>query len=427
MASRARGRILRIGTLVAGNFGTALGGVVGAVLVSRMLGPEGKGVVAMLLLVGMLVGMLADFGLSAAGVFLLRQDPSCRDSLLTLLAAWTLSAGVAAVGVGIGVLLLTLGQHPPLISVVGGALTLPALGNSLFRQVLLAEGRHHRYNVSVLVEAWMPPVMLAVASAAGSTPSLEATGAFYLVGWASAVCVAVVGLRWTPRWWEGGLARRAFAYGVRAQAGTVLQYVNYRLDVFLVNALAGTRTLGIYSVAFNVAEVLLRLPRLVAMLLFPQVAGSAPQRGVELTVLVFRTTLVGNLVATVLLAVSAWVLVPVLFGPDFAAARVPVLVLGPGLVAASWQLLLVEHLKGQGLPQAKAKVALVGVALTVVLGPWLIGALGAVGAAAASTFAYTAAAIYAVREFCRLTGVSARALFSPAKGDMARLLRGAIK
>ena len=48
---------------------------------------------------------------------------------------------------------------------------------------------------------------------------------------------------------KGDLARESFAFGLRAHAGRVMKTGNYRLDQWLLGSIAGTRELGLYSVA----------------------------------------------------------------------------------------------------------------------------------------------------------------------------------
>ena len=77
--------------------------------------------------------------------------------------------------------------------------------------------------------------------------------------------------------------RAAMRFGSKTYPANVLQFLNFRLDLFLLNALATTADVGRYSVAVSVTSVMWLLPRALSAVVFPRVAhlsaGEAARTG----------------------------------------------------------------------------------------------------------------------------------------------------
>jgi O-antigen/teichoic acid export membrane protein len=63
-----------------------------------------------------------------------------------------------------------------------------------------------------------------------------------------------IAARWCPRFeWERGSVQRLFSFGMNVSASSVLWYIFNQADVFVVGRLLGAGTLGLYSIALQVA------------------------------------------------------------------------------------------------------------------------------------------------------------------------------
>ena len=79
---------------------------------------------------------------------------------------------------------------------------------------------------------------------------------------------------------EPGQLRRALTFGIKGYGANALQVLNYRVDFFVLSAVASAVALGHYSVAVAVTTVLWLLPQALGDVLFPRVAAlSASGRG----------------------------------------------------------------------------------------------------------------------------------------------------
>ena len=109
--------------------------------------------------------------------------------------------------------------------------------------------------------------------------------------------------------------------------------LHLRADVLLLGILAPTASLGIYVVAYQTVEPILILSSAGAATILALGHGRPEvERGAVTARLIRETLLVGGLLA-VLAAVLSPLLVPLVYGHDFADSVVPLLILLPGIVA----------------------------------------------------------------------------------------------
>jgi O-antigen/teichoic acid export membrane protein len=187
---------------------------------------------------------------------------------------------------------------------------------------------------------------------------------------------------------DRALGTRIVRFGLRSQVGGVVSLLNLRLDVVILGAFASPVTVGVYVVASKYAE-LLRLPAVaLTWVAYPTVArqgaGSFARRaGRSVSVL-----LPIGVVTAAVLALSAFPLLPLVYGHQFSDATWPAAWIALGLVAEPAAGLASAYLMGTGRPGTNSLILGVGLAITVVLDLLLIPTYGALGAAVASAVAY---------------------------------------
>lgn len=207
------------------------------------------------------------------------------------------------------------------------------------------------------------------------------------------------------------LARRLTTYGGKVWAGGLSQAANLRLDQALLSALFPPVALGIYVTATSVSSLLSVLANSVQMVVTPTVAGRAleSERRSELQRLFRRFWLI-NIVAALALAAASPIVIPLLFGKAFAAAVFPTLVLIVGAMFIGAKDVLAGGAQALGDPWLGSRSEIIAMAVTIVLLLTLLPTLGIMGAALASTMAYFTQFVIVVHGLKRRHGVPARAL-----------------
>jgi O-antigen/teichoic acid export membrane protein len=200
--------------------------------------------------------------------------------------------------------------------------------------------------------------------------------------------------------------KEAVSLGVRGQLGNLATFLNYRLDVFIVNYLLDPAQVGIYALGVVVSEAVWQIPQAAALALFPRTARTLNEGASQFTCVVLRQVLLVSCVSGVALAVLSPLLVPLIFGAQFAPSVQVIWWILPGTVALSLGKVMSADLAARGKPEFSSIFALCALAVTLVLDVVLIPHLGIRGAALASSAAYlmdTALLALALKRELRVT------------------------
>jgi O-antigen/teichoic acid export membrane protein len=413
-------------------------GVVTAVFVGRRLGPEGKGEYTLALLSGALLYTLLNLGIPNSISYYLSSRRVPQDVLVRTVVQLGLALSAAAMAVaflldrtGWCAYVFGVPHLPAAVWVVVLVLPFYFVG-ALLQFVVLAQGRQ-------LLFALIPAAGQLVVSAL----SLGLIAAGRLVPWTAVAAVAfsqvltaalLLCIEHPTRWWRAtGLGaqtiREMTRYSALSYTSVTLQFLVQRLDVLLLSSLQDMGQVGLYSVAYGTAELLLLLPQRFGALYLPRVAGAATsgERDRELP-RASSLVSVGTLVCgSVLALVVPWGL-PLLYGRSFAPAVPLFLLLLPGVAALATCSVLGAFIAGVGEVRTTLRISAAGLALNVVLNLLLIPHYGATAAAAVSSVTYGFQAILLARAAARLTGARPLDMITSASpGLIFSLLRRVLR
>lgn len=406
--------------------------VLGTVVVARVLGPVEKGGYDLFLATATLLVTVLGFSFPAGITYVVARGRARTGRLAARLAAITLAQGGMA-----AVLLLAVTQTrfsraflPPDLGVHGAVATAlfvtATVLASYCRAVLVGRQEIVRANVLDLVARSVLLGMLLVTAGAVVLDGYVASAPLFV--WTTVAAAVLAGIVWlrhllpTLEFAAGpsGL-REVAAYAFPSHLGNLAQFLNYRVDIFLVGFFVGVQGVGLYTVAVTLAQIVWLISNAAASVLLPRIASVQDSVGenVARTVRVTRLTFWFTLGAGGMLAVSAYPLVTMLYGSAFRDSLAPLLVLLPGVVALSTVITLAAYLAGIGRPQLNLLVAVVALVVTVVFDLVLIPRYGILGAAWASTLSYLTTTVLTARIFMKLSGSTALSLFWPTPEDVA--------
>lgn len=215
--------------------------------------------------------------------------------------------------------------------------------------------------------------------------------------------------------------RRHAAFCAVVGATNLVSWLNYRVDLFIVERLDGLAPAGVYSIAVTVAELLWFLSSSLSTAAYARIGAPDAAQAAALTVRVMHLNLAVLLLASPLLLAAAWWGLPLLLGPAYAAAPALLLLLLPGVWAyASASTLSAYYTNFLGRPQLSAAVAATSLAVNVAVCALLVPRLGAAGAALATSASYLLAIGWGLALFRRHAGLGWRRVLRP---DAAQLRR----
>ncbi|HEY5641103.1 MAG TPA: polysaccharide biosynthesis C-terminal domain-containing protein [Dehalococcoidia bacterium] len=181
-------------------------------------------------------------------------------------------------------------------------------------------------------------------------------------------------------------------YGAQGQAANMAALFNYRLDQFLVAAFVSTAGVGHYAVAVGLAESVWWISSAISMVLLPRLTAMEKNDADEVTPIISRNTLLVSVLATGALIAVSPVAIQVLFGGEFyPEAFLPLVLLMPGIVAASATRVLGSYLFSRGKIIFTTYATFIALGVTIAADLVLIPLWEVEGAAVASSIAYIAA------------------------------------
>jgi len=137
------------------------------------------------------------------------------------------------------------------------------------------------------------------------------------------------------------------------------------------------------------AEMLWYLPNSVGFVIFPKAAATRAEEMNRFTPRIFRLTLGLTALGAVALALLGRFLIDLVYTSAFASAYVPLLALLPGVVLLGGAKVLTNEIAGRGYLQYNSINSGIALVLTIILDLVLIPRYGVLGAAIASSIAYT--------------------------------------
>lgn len=415
--------------------------LVTTVVVSRLLGPDGKGAYYAVTSLPAMVGAVALFGIPNAINFFSARGASIRRLLYSsLLFAAVISVGV----VGLLWLLLPVLETTILSAVaekVGAGtadqllrlilLALPAIIVSSFVGTILY-GRHQvKIYTSIMVGQAIVTLAILVLFVGLFRQGVNgAVWSSVTISFLAALAVVVAVWYVSTRNPEGepASARSLLGYGLRAYPAGITGFFNYRADTFLIQALlvSSATPLGLYSIAVTMAELIFYIPDSVTTIFLPTIAASTAAQADEKLLRVSRLTMLVTVGCSLALVPTAWIAIHVLL-PGFVDCFPAFLVLLPGVVSLSLAKVLTSYIAGRGRPGAISVGATIALALNLAANIYLIPQWGIVGASAASLLSYTALALMMLVVACRLSRLSPFAIVVPRMTEVQVLWSAAMR
>jgi O-antigen/teichoic acid export membrane protein len=409
---------------------TTVNSVVAGIIVARWLGAEGLGKLAVINVTVATAVQLGSAGLPSANTYFIAQDKR-------RFAPAVVNSFIFAILIGSLLALVLTGLarwkpdwfgfiEPRLIGIA--ALSIPfVLVSIIGLNVFLAVGRIGRFNLLdllgqsfVLINAIVALVILN--AGLWMVVSLN-TAVNVALGILIGVLVLAYGakikdaLAWRP---DLQLFGRMLRYGAKFHISILAGLLIFRADLLVVNYFRGETEAGVYSVASQVALMLMLLPGIIATLLFPRAAANPDETG-ELTCVVTRHTAFVMLFVCLAVAPASFLL-PLLYGAEFSDSSVQLLILLPGVYLIGLESVMVQHFNAMGLPVLIPVFWVVTLIINIALTFALVPSFGAWGAALASTLSYALIFLLVAIYFRARTGRAFSEAFLPSGQELRDLI-----
>ena len=383
--------------------------LVTSIVFARSLGAAGKGATDLFVVLTTLVAEFGLLGIAYGFTYVLAN----RGWPLAQAHGNALVAALIPGAIGVGLALLVLGTA----GVLRGAVDVPLVVLLLIIVGFLAYSAGWSGLMYGVNEAQLIFRVQAIASIATTI----VTGLLVLLGWLTVetalaviaiVAIATAGVRFR-------LARRmhgseplapsldsfleSLRYGLKLFPGRIANWLHFRVDLLIVNYVVGLSGVGIYAVSVRWAEVLWLVGFGVQSAAVHRIASGTKEAGYDFTVRVFWIVLVMTGGAGLALALVAGPLIRALYGPEFDASVVPLLLLIPGVVAWDSARALSNFIAyNRGYPQIPAAIGVAGAVCNLAANLYAVPTWGINGAAVTTSITYSLVLLATLLAFRRV-------------------------
>jgi O-antigen/teichoic acid export membrane protein len=377
------------------NVGVAVLGLANVLIVSRVLGPTGRGDVAFLTAMTQLIALVGGLGIQTANAYFGGSEARLRPMLATN------SVGLALVlgGFSVGVVALLIHGFPAVGGHVNADTRWIALSSVpvVMLQTYLWVLSQSDYRFGFTNVVWLLPPITTVTVNGGLAIVGALTVRSAVATWVAGQALSTVLLAWYVarrlsgfRWPEKKLGRRMVGFGLKTHAGQIGMIGNYRLDQWLVGSISGSRQLGLYSVAVSWAEVLFYLPTAVTSVQRPDLVRAKRAEAARQAEIALRMVMLVTLVLAAAMIVAAPFLCATIFGSAFRGSIRDLRILALGALGIVAIKQLGNALTSQGKPMLETAGIVIAFLVTAAVDILLIPPYADVGASFASIIAYLA-------------------------------------
>ncbi len=170
----------------------------------------------------------------------------------------------------------------------------------------------------------------------------------------------------------------------------VVNFFNYRVDVWLVEHYKGAKELGYYSLSVNIAQMLWLVSTPIATALAPYLSNQNNKEGMKNFALLSKTNIfiiaTGGLAAFFL----ASFLIPLLYGNEFVNSVLPFQILLIGIFASCITKISAMYVYSTGEIKYNFIATLIGLFINVLLNLYFIPKYGIIGASITTVITYWA-------------------------------------
>lgn len=353
-------------------------------LTARVLGADGRGEQAALLLWPALLGYLLTLGIPTALIFNFNKYPQKKSELFGAALLASLGLGGLAALVGWLGLPYWLGQYSPETILQARCLMVfapLAVISSVVVAALEAESSFTFANQTRYVPPLLTLLFLGILFFFGALTPLTSGLVF------AAAPLPILLLMFQRVWRDLAPSLKNFqssiqnllSYGLRSYGVELLETLTLQLDQVFVVTLLSPVDMGMYVVALNLSKMLNIVQHSIVTVLFPKAAAKPPQEVIAMTGLALRLSTMATLCMGGLLIAMSGVVLELLYGSQFLSATLLLRILAFRTILEGMSLVIAQSFMALGRPGIVTIIQGLGLGSTVLAITLLVPKFGLLG------------------------------------------------
>ena len=404
-------------------------GVGTSVITARTLGPHDRGLFQLLTLLPVTLSNFAKLGIPQANIYFMRRKGASASDVASnsLWFAIVLGGLLAAICyVGRDWLLANILKTAPAVTLPPVLALLPfVLLQAYLQGVVAAQERFREYSLQQVAPTLLGLVGMSIALLWFRAGLIGAVIVQTVVVAAVTIWLTIRVHRRAPIRFtlNRDLARGMLSFGGKSYLQTLASTLHFRIDQYMIGYLLDPTQVGLYAVAVNLTNLLLKIPDATGTVLYPRLAGLGDEDAHSATSRVCRYTLFITVAVGLGYVVFGSLVIRLLFGPKFSGSVRPMLLMLPGIVMISLYLILTRNFTSRNRQQVNLVAAVAALAINVGANWFLIPRFGISGAAVSTAISYSVAALILLVMFVRESGHSVTETLFVGRDDVGTLWR----
>lgn len=211
--------------------------------------------------------------------------------------------------------------------------------------------------------------------------------------------------------------KKFYKYGSVGYLAIIVGFLNLKLDIWLVDNYLGSKQLGFYALAVNVAGLLLLMSQSFRWVLFPYITKGDMEENIRNLKFFSRINFTSTLFIGLLLFFGSDFIIRVLYGEEFVDSILPLKILVFALMIMSFQVMFTMYNFARNNSKFNLYANLLSISITIMLNVILIPRIGIKGAAVTSLTAYSVSTIFILYSIFVLQKLPIGNYFFPSKDD----------
>jgi O-antigen/teichoic acid export membrane protein len=397
-----------------------------SVLYARGLGPEGKGIYNSLLYVPLLLISFIEGGITQAIVFCTGRKLFDRNALFSTALILSLIFSLMLMLFGFIIFKFyyrnDFSYNLQLLALANIPFTLIS---TVISGIFIGDGKLGIFSNIAWIPSFLNLVFVLILFFLHKL-TVQWVLIFYLVGILGMLVYGGYHIKDTISFrfslFSGDLSRSLIRKGALFALALFLVQINYKIDVILLKRFVDFQSIGLYTLGVSTAELLWQVPTALSVVVLSRTAAGGDN---EQKWIISKTIRLSILLLTCI-SLCAYILVPVLipvvYGQNFAGSVAVTRVLLIGVTVFSVFIILNSRILGSGYPQYTIILFIPCLIIKIALNFILIPVSGILGAAWSSNISYFLAASGMMIIFSRKENISIKQIVTPRNDDLSEII-----
>jgi O-antigen/teichoic acid export membrane protein len=207
-------------------------------------------------------------------------------------------------------------------------------------------------------------------------------------------------------------------YNFSIYFGMFINFFNYRLDLWIINNYLEEKNLSYYSLAANIVQIILYISVAIGSVLLPNLSSKNELERTQTFIRISRISFSFFVFINLVAFLSSNYFIPLMYGKDFFNTVIPFQLLLPGILFSCITQLFSSLIVSNNRNQLNIIACSTGLIVTLVGGFTLIPKLGINGASFVTTISYFVIFLISYIFVLKLTRKATLNLFIPSKKDI---------